>query len=116
MFLLLEGGDILQVVVCPCRWVYKGKVLSWDAGCVLVLGSSEGQNAFAKCLARRSRVVGNPKRFDGILEGVAKTFDVGVAVLGNDSFDALWLRESEAESDWGAIVEYVDGVGGDVKA
>ncbi len=46
---------------------------------------------------------------------MAKAFIVRVAVLGNDGFDGFGFGESEAESDGGAAVEHVDGVGGDIE-
>src|SRR5215813_4677102 len=41
---------------------------------------------------------------------LAQTLLVSVAVLGNDRRDTLRMRECEAESDGGAVIEYVDGV------
>src|SRR6516225_7016403 len=41
---------------------------------------------------------------------LAQTLFVGVAVLGNDRRDALRMRECEAQSDGGSVIEYVDGV------
>ena len=41
---------------------------------------------------------------------LAQTLLVGVAVLGNDRRDALWMREREAQSDGGSVIEYVNGI------
>ncbi len=51
----------------------------------------------------------------GSQNGWPKAFIVRVAVLGKDGFDGFAFGESKAESYWGAVVEHVDGVGGDVE-
>ena len=46
---------------------------------------------------------------------MAESLDVGVAVLRDYRFDARRVGESETQTDWGAIVEYIYGVGVDVQ-
>src|SRR5215471_600146 len=41
---------------------------------------------------------------------LAQPFFVGVAVLGNDRRDPLWMCECQAQSDGGAVIEYVDAI------
>ena len=56
-----------------------------------------------------------PERFDRVPEWMAESLDVGVAVLRDYRFDARRVGEGETQTDRGAIVEYVHGVGDDVQ-
>jgi hypothetical protein len=41
---------------------------------------------------------------------LAQTLFVGVAVLGNDRRDALWMGECKAQPNGSAVIEYVDRI------
>ena len=53
--------------------------------------------------------MGFPVGANGVPEGL-QAFDVGVAVLADDCGDGGRVLEGEAEADWCAVVEDVDGV------
>lgn len=47
---------------------------------------------------------------------MAEAFDVGVPGLRDDGFHALGIGRGETEAYGGAVVEDVDGVGGDAQS
>ena len=60
--------------------------MRWDAGCVLVFGGCERQDAVADGFVVLRRRLG-PERFDRVPEWMAESLYVRVAVLRYDRFD-----------------------------
>lgn len=109
MVLLGRRAQVLEVVEGKGGGIDEGEVRSGNAGCVLVAGGVEGEYVIPEEGAGgRGGVL--PERHDGVPEGVAEAFDVGVAVLRHDCVDCGWLFEGEAQGDGSTVVEDVDCV------
>ena len=106
--------DILEIVVCICRRVDERQIRRRNTSGVLVCRGFERQDAIADGLVILRRRIG-PERFDSVPERMAESLDVCVAALRDDRFDGRWVGESETQTDWCAVVEDIDSVGGDLE-